>query len=183
MSPKQMTISRPKSELPVHIRWMIRRDMPEVLQIENSCFEFPWSEQDFVSCLRQRNCIGMVAEARVKRNGEVTDAVLGFMVYELHKEQLHVLNFAVDPRAQRRSIGSTMAAKLASKLSHQRRSRIAVEVRERNLPAQLFFREMGFRAVAVLKDFYIDTDEDAYLMQYQYERKTHHHSATVKLAS
>ncbi|MEK6238743.1 MAG: ribosomal-protein-alanine N-acetyltransferase RimI, partial [Planctomycetales bacterium] len=49
-------------ELRVHIRWMIRRDMPEVLAIENSSFEFPWSEEDFLRSLQQRNCIGMVAE-------------------------------------------------------------------------------------------------------------------------
>ena len=44
-----------KQELCVHIRWMIRRDMAEVLDIEGQCFEFPWSEDDFVRCLRQRN--------------------------------------------------------------------------------------------------------------------------------
>ena len=49
-------------EVNVHIRWMIRRDMPEVLQIERTSFEYPWSEEDFIRCLRQRNCIGMVAE-------------------------------------------------------------------------------------------------------------------------
>src|SRR5215510_10144334 len=73
--------------LPVHIRWMIRRDMPEVLAIEKHCFEFPWQDEDFIRCLRQRNCIGMVAEA-----GE---RVVGFMIYELHKSRLHILNFAV----------------------------------------------------------------------------------------
>src|SRR5690606_11527131 len=51
-----------KERLRVHIRWMIRRDMPEVLQIEKASFEFPWYEDDFIRCLRQRNCIGMVAE-------------------------------------------------------------------------------------------------------------------------
>jgi ribosomal-protein-alanine N-acetyltransferase len=39
-------------------------------------------------------------------------------------------------------------------------------VRETNLPAQLFFRSLGFRAISVLKDFYQDTTEDAYLMHY-----------------
>lgn len=39
-------------------------------------------------------------------------------------------------------------------------------MRERNLPAQLFFRSLGYRAISVLKDFYEDTTEDAYLMQY-----------------
>ena len=48
--------------LKVHIRWMIRRDMTEALAIEADSFEFPWCENDFLRCLRQRNCIGMVAE-------------------------------------------------------------------------------------------------------------------------
>ena len=61
-----------------------------------------------------------------------------------------------------------MAAKLIGKLSSQRRSRITLEVRETNLAAQLFFRSAGFRAVSVLRAFYEDTPEDAYLMQYRY---------------
>jgi [ribosomal protein S18]-alanine N-acetyltransferase len=145
--------------LPVHIRWMIRRDMPEVLATEKDCFEFPWQEEDFIRCLRQRNCIGMVAEA-----GE---RVVGFMVYELHKNRLHILNFAVRDGFRRRSVGTQMARKLIGKLSHERRSRIMLEIRETNLPAQLFFRALGFRAVSVLRDFYEDTPEDAYLMQFR----------------
>ena len=38
----------------VHIRWMIRRDMPTVLSIEESSFEFAWSEEEFIRCLRQQ---------------------------------------------------------------------------------------------------------------------------------
>jgi ribosomal-protein-alanine N-acetyltransferase len=56
--------------------------------------------------------------------------------------------------------------RLAGKLTPDRRDRILLEVRERNLPAQLFFRALGYRAISVLKDFYQDTTEDAYLMQY-----------------
>ncbi len=144
----------------VHIRWMIRRDMPEVLAIEQRSFEFPWSEEDFSRCLRQRNCIGMVAEAE----GQVT----GFMIYELNKNQLHVMNFAVRPDARRRGIGVQMVEKLFGKLSQQRRTRIVLEVRETNLAAQVFFRNAGFRAVSVLRDYYEDTTEDAYLMHYQH---------------
>jgi ribosomal-protein-alanine N-acetyltransferase len=61
-----------------------------------------------------------------------------------------------------------MAAKLVGKLSAQRRTRIVLEVRETNLDAQIFFRSQGFRAVNVLRDFYEDTTEDAYLMQLRY---------------
>src|SRR3954451_12823828 len=98
---------------PVHIRWMIRRDMPSVLAIEQECFEFPWFEEDFIRCLRQRNCIGMVAET--------SERIVGFMVYELHKHKLHVLNFAVHASHRRRGVGSQMAKKLMGKLSTDRR--------------------------------------------------------------
>jgi ribosomal-protein-alanine N-acetyltransferase len=149
-----------QQEARLHIRWMIRRDMAEVLEIESESFEFPWSEEEFIRCLRQRNCIGMVADC--------DDKVVGFMVYELHKTRLHILNFAVSQAWRRQGIGRKMAGKLVGKLSAQRRTRIVLEVRETNLDAQIFFRSQGFRAVNVLRDFYEDTTEDAYLMQFRY---------------
>jgi ribosomal-protein-alanine N-acetyltransferase len=148
-----------KEQVRVHIRWMIRRDMPEVLQTEQESFEFSWTEEDFLRCLRQRNCIGMVAEQGEK--------VVGFMIYELHKSKLHILNFAVNPGQRRGGIGGQMVAKLIGKLSSHRRTRITLEVRETNLAAQLFFQKQGFRAVRVLRSYYEDTGEDAFLMQYR----------------
>lgn len=149
-----------KEQARVHIRWMIRRDMPEVLQSEQLSFEFAWTEEDFLRCLRQRNCIGMVAE-----HGE---KVVGFMIYELHKNKLHILNFAVHPAWRRLGVGAQMVAKLISKLSSHRRTRITLEVRETNLAAQLFFRKQEFRAVRVLRGFYEDSGEDAFLMEYRF---------------
>ena len=148
-----------KEQVRVHIRWMIRRDMPEVLQTEQQSFEFAWTEEDFLRCLRQRNCIGMVAEQGEK--------VVGFMIYELHKAKLHILNFAVNPSWRRGGVGGQMVAKLISKLSSHRRTRITLEVRETNLAAQLFFRAVGFKASRVLRSFYEDSGEDAFLMQYR----------------
>ena len=153
-----------KDQVRVHIRWMIRRDMPEVLEAEQQSFEFPWSEEDFLRCLRQRNCIGMVAE-----HGE---KVVGFMIYELHKAKLHILNFAVHPTWRRQGVGAQMVAKLISKLSNHRRTRITLEVRETNLQAQLFFRAQGFRATRVLSGYYEDTGEDAFVMEYRFTTDT-----------
>ncbi|MFO0941070.1 MAG: ribosomal protein S18-alanine N-acetyltransferase [Pirellulales bacterium] len=124
-----------------------------------SKLRIPLEEEEFICCLRQRNCIGMVAE--------MNDEVVGFMIYELHKNRLHLLNFAVNPNLRRSGIGSAMMDKLAGKLSSDRRNRIVLEVRETNLDAQLFFKKLGFRAISVLRDFYEDTTEDAYLMQFR----------------
>jgi ribosomal-protein-alanine N-acetyltransferase len=153
-----------QKQIAVHIRWMIRRDMPEVLAIDTATFQFPWSEDDFVRCLRQRNAIGLVAE-----HGE---KIAGFAIYEIHKNRIHIMNFAVHQAYQRRGVGKAMVDKLVGKLSKERRNRIMLEVRETNLDAQLFFKAMGFRAVSLLRDFYWDTPEaateDAYLFQYRY---------------
>jgi [ribosomal protein S18]-alanine N-acetyltransferase len=149
------TIVKPQTM--VHIRWMIRRDMPEVLALENASFEFPWAEEDFVRMLRQRNNIGMVAE----HGGEV----VGYMIYGLFPGKLHVYNLAACPA--KKGIGRALINKLIGKLCPSRRNKIVCEVRETNLDACLFFRALGFKAVETLRDFYEDTSEDAYQFRYR----------------
>jgi [ribosomal protein S18]-alanine N-acetyltransferase len=154
-----MTVSQVhKEQIKISIRWMIRRDMPDVLRTEQESFDHAWTEDDFLRCLRQRNFIGMVAE--------VSERVVGFMIYELHRHKLHILNFAVSPEYRRYGIATQMLGKLIVKLSSHRRTRITLAVRESNLGAQLFFRMRDFRAVKVLRHYYEDSGEDAYLMQY-----------------
>ena len=155
------TVPTLKAQVRVHIRWMIRRDMPEVLAIEHASFEFPWCEEEFLRVLRQRNCIGMVAE--------YGERVVGFMIYELHKNKLHVLDFATHPEFRRQGVGHQMIGKLVGKLSSHRRTRIALYVRETNLASQLFYRVQGFRATEIAREFFEDTGEDAYVMQYLYD--------------
>ncbi len=142
-----------------HVRWMVRRDFSEVLAIESDAFEFPWKEEDFLKCLQQRNCIGMVAEC--------AGQVVGFMIYETPKNRIHLLNMAVAPKFRHQGVASQMIQKLVGKLKNQRRNKIVTEVRETNLQALQFLRSLGFRAVLVLKDFYEDVNEDAYVMEYR----------------
>ncbi len=92
--------------------------------------------------------------------------VVGFMIYELHKNKLNVLDFATHPEFRRTGVGRQMLDKLVSKLSSHRRTRIALHVRETSLEAQLFFRIQGFRAMEVVREHFPDTGEDAYLMNY-----------------
>ena len=142
-----------------HIRWAVLRDMPEIMDIEQWSFAYPWCKEDFTRCLRQRNCIGMVAE--------VSESVVGYMVFELHKTKIHILNFAVKQDYRRAGVGRAMVDKLKRKLSNERRRRIMLEVRDSNLAAQLFFNSCGFKAVSVLRDFYPYCTDDAYVFVYK----------------
>jgi ribosomal-protein-alanine N-acetyltransferase len=138
---------------------MVRRDFAEVLAIEETCFEFPWTEEEFRQCLQQPNCLGMVAEHE--------ERIAGFVVYETPKNRIHITNIAVAPEFQRHSVARQMIQKLVSKMIYQRRHKIAIEIRETNLPALLCFRALGFKSASTLKDHYENHCEDAYVLQYR----------------
>ena len=150
----------------IHIRWMIRRDMPDVLAAERASFEYAWTEDEFLRCLRQRNCIGMVAEYDDQPSPVPGLKVAGFVIYELHKTRLHILNLAVHPGCRGTGIGGLMIGRLVHKLTTHRRQKITLAVRERNLDAQMFFRGHDFRATRVLRNYYEDSGEDAFQMEY-----------------
>jgi len=157
--PVQRSMDRKAVITEVQIRWSVRRDLPEVVDIERHSFEFAWSENDFLNCLRERNCIGLVAEHH--------DRIVAYIIYELQQNELTVLNLAVHRGYRRLGIGRQLIEKLVRKLSLQRRQRISTHVRESNLDAQLFFKSCGLRAVDVLRNHYEDTTEDAYLFRYE----------------
>lgn len=130
---------------PVHIRWMIRRDMPVVLRIESESFSLPRGEEEFIRCLRQRHCIGMVAERE--------DEIIGYMIYELHRTYLQLINICVQPQSRGTGVGHAMIEKLRGKLGvNGRRSSIVADVWEENLSAHLFFRRFGFLCVGTVRD-------------------------------
>lgn len=146
--------------VPVHIRWMIRRDLPDALGIEDACFArtAKWTEDDFLRVLRQRNAIAVVAE--------VDEQVVGFAAYELRKTRMVLLRMAVAPLWQNHGVGFQVVETLKSKLSSHRRRRLEVCVRETNLQAQLFFRRQSFLAVSSIRGHFDDTGEDAIVMRF-----------------
>lgn len=147
-----------------HLRWMIGRDLSQVLEIESQLFDYPWTSDEFAAMMRDNDSIGMVAE--------LDDSVIGYMVYGLRKTHRHLTNFAVRQDHQRQGVGRQMIEKLKSKLHPDRRTRIRAEVRETNLAAQLFFKAMGFRAVNILKNCYQDCNDDAYVMLFRCEQSS-----------
>lgn len=139
------------------VRWMILRDLGPAMEIEKQCFEFPWTEAEFMDTLRTRNCIGLVAEH--------DNRVVGFLLIETHPGETRIISLAVCPWYQRQGIGSSLFAHAKRMLLSARR-RMYCEVRESNLDAQLFWQAHGFRAIQIIKDQYEETPEDAYLMEW-----------------
>jgi ribosomal-protein-alanine N-acetyltransferase len=140
----------------VHIRWMIRRDLSEVLESEGAK---GWTEEDFLNELRKRNVIGMVAERGEK--------VIAHMIYELHKNHILLSNICVHPAWRKKGIGRELVEKLKSKLSSSTyRHKLLVPIPEWNLAAQLFFKSQGFATSYIDREYYKDSNVEAYVLEF-----------------
>lgn len=143
----------------VETRWMIRRDLPSVLEIDQECFDCPWDEREIVLLLRLRDNIGWVAVQK--------ERVVGYMVYTLHPNGIHLLSLGVQANLRRTRIGTALIHKLKGKLCTNRRNKITTEVSEENLTAQLFLRQRGFMASGVVTTKYRRPHSEAYEMIYK----------------
>lgn len=135
------------------IRWMIGNDTQQVIDIDKASFPDAWSREDLRHRLRQRNCIGMVAEI-------YGSDIVGYMVYLLQPHGIELIRFAVDPEFRRSGVGRAMIEKLKGKLAAQGRRYIKTVVSERSPSAHYFLKEMGFYAVKVIRDW--SDKEDGY---------------------
>ncbi len=131
-----------------HVRWMIKRDMAEVMEIDRLShpLDEQWDEQAFLAELRQRNVIGMVAEQG--------DAVVGYFSYSLHKSHVQLIRMAVAPNYRRDGIGTRMMDKLASKLHSHKRNRLRVDVGDDNYGAHYFLKACGLEGRVFDKETY-----------------------------
>ena len=137
-----------------------KRDLAEMIEIERQSFPHPWSDEQFEKALNQRNISGIVA-----RKSQVACA---FAIYELHKKQIHLLNFAVGQDWRRSGIGTALWQKLTAKLTKAIRCSLEIIVSERQIDAHKFLTAMGCRCVEVVKHPVVDSD-DGYRFLFEVE--------------
>jgi len=144
----------------VHVRLVIRRDLPEVLATEKDC-DHPWDEQALCDHLGEPNVVGMVAE--------VDGRAVGHMVYSLHKRRIDLLRLGVHKAHRRAGVGTALMDKAKDKVGIQRRI-LRVDAWDGNLPLHLFLRSQGMTAIGVERGALLD-EADAYRFEWPSERK------------
>ena len=137
-----LTPSNPTEGVSPSCRWMIRRDLDEVLKIDALSFTDRWDEEDFIRKLRVSNVIGTVIEVDYKP--------MGYMLYSLNKHSLVIERMAIHPGKRKMGYARFATDRLIEKLAKQRRYSIYVDVPEDNIGAQLFFQKSGFVAISLL---------------------------------
>lgn len=152
--------------LDVRIEPMRAADLDAVLLIERASFKTPWSRQAFLHELERNRVAGLwVAWARRSGSGNRVAEVVGYLCLWAVADEVHVTNLAVDPAWRGEGIGRLL---LGTLLVHHRAAgarRAFLEVRPGNVEARRLYQGLGFREVGRRRGYYVDTGEDALLLE------------------
>ncbi len=153
--------ARPRLE----IRRMTAADLEEVMVIERAAFLHPWSPELFRRELEHDWSTILVAiEPLTSASGKGSERIVGFLIYWLVHDEVHILNVAVAPEHRRKGIARTLMAETERRAQVANASLLTLEVRRSNQGALDLYREFDYRAVGVRPNYYVDEGEDAIVM-------------------
>jgi len=160
----------------VRIEKLRRRDLRQLLRIESAVFPEPWSPAVFNSELALR-------KGRLYRAAWAGEELAGYIGFMIVDEEAHMTTIATAPDFQRGGVATTMIVDGFRTLRADGVKHISLEVAANNDPAQSLYRRFGFAPVAVRKNYYPVTGQDA-LVMWVYDIDTAEYAARLeKLAA
>lgn len=140
---------------------MRRADLDAVMVVNHQSFAHPWSA-DLIrrELLHDWSTILLAVEERPE--GE---ALLGFIVFWLVHDEVHVLNVAVAAEHRRRGIARALMVEAADRGRARGARLVTLEVRSGNAAAIALYHQLGYRDVAVRPRYYAEENEDAIVME------------------
>lgn len=142
----------------IELTRMRRRHLRKVLSIEARVYPRPWSPSLFLSELAQRSSRTYLV---ARHAGEV----VGYAGMMFMGREAHVTNIAVDPDFHGRKVGSRLLLTIITEAIARGAQIVSLEVRVSNHVAQAMYVKFGFSLVGTRKGYYIETNEDAYIME------------------
>jgi len=160
--------ARPRLE----IRRMSAADLDEVMVIERAAFRHPWSPELFRRELEHDwSTILIALEPLTSASGRGTERIVGFLIYWLVHDEVHILNVAVAPQDRRKGVARMLMAETERRAHQAVASLITLEVRRSNQAALELYRQFEYRAVGVRPNYYVDEGEDAIVMVKELKRQ------------
>ncbi len=150
-------IPDPHALAQVEIGPMRRRHIGRVTKIEATVYPRPWSKALFFSELSQ----GRARRYLVARHRGM---IVGYAGMMFMPGEAHVTNIAVDPDYHGLKVGSRLLLTLVTDAMARSSDILSLEVRVSNDPAQRMYEKFGFDKVGRRRGYYVETNEDAYVM-------------------
>ncbi len=138
------------------IREAYLTDIEDIVALDNETFTAPWSESAFFSELLNVACHYIV----IYKDKDL----IAFGGYQNIVGEGHITTMAVKPCFQSKGLGTLLMKNLIDSAIKEGISNLTLEVRVSNKKGISLYEKMGFKNCGVRKKYYIDNNEDAYIM-------------------
>ena len=95
---------------------------------------------------------------------ELSNRTVGYILFWLLPDAIDIHNIAVHLEYRRRGIARALLGEVIDEARRQSFTRVMLEVRRSNTPAQTLYRRLGFLTTGIRKGYYSDDGEDALAM-------------------
>ena len=123
-----------------------KADVSNLIAIENACHSHPWSEKTFISCIG-----GRYFAEKLENKSNIKEAddsqkkeSIGFYVGEYVAGEATLMNICVTPTVQGKGYGKTLLTQFLVQAKKQGATKIFLEVRAKNISAQMLYMNVGF---------------------------------------
>src|SRR2546423_7747829 len=149
----------------LEIRRMTPADLDEVMVIERAAFRHPWSPELFRRELEHDWSTILVAlEPLTSASGRGTDRIVGFLIYWLVHDEVHILNVAVAPEQRRKGVARMLMGETEKRAHQAGAALFTLEVRRSNQAAPHLYREVDHPAVGRRPNYYVGEGEEHLVM-------------------
>lgn len=145
----------------ITIERMMKEDIDQVLAIEQESFSQPWSRNLFLSEFRS-TAVSTLLVARLEEHG--VRRIVGYIVYWIVADEMHVLNLAVAPAYRRHGIAQNLVLNAIKRAFKKGAKRSFLEVRASNTAARKLYSNLGFTGSSIRRNYYEAPLEDALVM-------------------
>lgn len=139
---------------------MSKKDVEGVFKVSTLSFKTPWSKTSISNEIN--NPLAKYIVAIDNTNNEV----IGFIGAWIIAGEADIMNVAVHPDYRKLGIASKLLSSLITLCKNLNCSKINLEVKASNIPAQNLYKKFSFVENGLRKGYYQDTGEDAILMQF-----------------
>lgn len=139
------------------VRLMKKRDINDLVMIENELFIDPWKEEIFLEEFSNQDLATYIVIEWQKK-------VVGFAGFWKILDQADITRVAISPKFQGRGLGRLLMENLLSAAKQQSITAVALEVREHNEQAIALYERLGFIREGLRPNYYQETGENAILM-------------------
>src|SRR5205823_9071023 len=126
----------------LEIRRMRPDDLEEVMVIERAAFRHPWSPELFRRELEHDwSTILVAVEPLTSASGKGSERIIGFLIYWLVHDEVHILNVAVAPEQRRKGVAHMLMAETEKRALQASAALMTLEVRRSNQGALELYRQ------------------------------------------